>query len=147
MPIEAEQLERTIAKLERPRPAARLAWQQTLELSALLREMAASILEQKAGYPRRIASRTGNRVTLLETEAIAYFMARDKLTDAGVEGREHAVDPSINTLEQTLAPARFLRIHRALLVTSTASARRTSRSAADLRPTQRRRTDPPAGST
>jgi len=43
-------------------------------------------------------------------------VARDKLTFAAVNGREHCVDQTIADLEVKLDPARFLRIHRAVLL-------------------------------
>jgi DNA-binding LytR/AlgR family response regulator len=43
-------------------------------------------------------------------------VAQDKLTYAVVNGHLHCVDQTIAELEQRLDPARFLRIHRSVLV-------------------------------
>lgn len=115
-PVETEQLERAVSKLARIRPAARPAWQQSGELPELLRELAASLRGEPHEYPRRIASRVGERISFLDLEGVTHFQALDKLTYAIVNGRQHSVDQTIADLERRLDPARFLRIHRAVLV-------------------------------
>jgi two-component system, LytTR family, response regulator len=115
-PIEPEQLERAVRKLERVRPMAKPAWQQSNGLPQLLHELAASLRVERPEYPRRIASRVGERITFLDLEAVTHFQALDKLTYAIANGRQHSLDQTIADLEQRLDPARFLRIHRAVLV-------------------------------
>jgi two-component system LytT family response regulator len=115
-PIEPEQLERAVRKLERLRPLAKQAWQQSSEWPKLLDELAASLRGQRQEYPRRIASRVGERITFIDVEAVTHFQALDKLTYAIANGRQHSVDQTVAELEQRLDPARFLRIHRAVLV-------------------------------
>ncbi len=115
-PIDAEQLERAVAKLGRFRPPAKPDWQRNPELPGLLREMAEALHGQRADYPRRIASRVGERISFLDLDAVTHFTARDKLTYAVANGREHCVDQTIADLERKLDPATFLRIHRAILV-------------------------------
>lgn len=115
-PIEAEQLERALQKLGRLRPVAKPDWQRDPDLPAVLKEMAASLLSRKIDYPRRIASRVGDRVSFLDLSAVTHFVARDKLTYAAAGGREHCVDQTIADLEQRLDPAKFFRIHRAFLL-------------------------------
>jgi two-component system LytT family response regulator len=115
-PIETEQLQRAIAKLGRLRPVVKPDWQQNPDLPAVLKELSASLLSQRVDYPRRIASRVGERISFLDLDAVTHFVARDKLTYAAVNGREHCVDQTIADLETRLNPARFLRIHRAVLL-------------------------------
>lgn len=115
-PIEAEQLERALAKLGRLRPVAKPDWQRNPELSAVLQEMAASLAGQRIEYPRRVASRVGDRVSFLDLNSVSHFLARDKLTYAVAAGHEHCVDQTITDLERKLDPAKFLRIHRAILL-------------------------------
>jgi len=115
-PIEPEQLERALAKLNRLQPAARPQWQRSPDLPVLLRELAATLGPSRTDYPRRIASRVGERVSFLDLEQVTHFAAHDKLTYAIVNGHSHAVDQSIVELESRLDPVRFLRIHRAALV-------------------------------
>ncbi len=69
-----------------------------------------------ARAPGRIASRLGDRVTLLDLDQISHFHAADKLTYAVAGGREHVIDETLAALERRLDPARFVRVHRAALV-------------------------------
>jgi len=111
-----EPLQRAIGKLGRLRPLAKPGWQQNPDLPAVLKELAASLRGQHAAYPRRIASRVGERISFLDLDAVTHFVARDKLTYAVADGREHCVDQTIADLERKLDPARFFRIHRAILL-------------------------------
>jgi two-component system LytT family response regulator len=115
-PIEPEQLARAFRKLDRLCPTVKPDWQRNPELPVLLRELAASLRGEQAGYPRRIASRVGERIMFLDLDAVTHFVARDKLTYALVNGHEHCVDQTISELERRLDPARFLRVHRSALV-------------------------------
>jgi len=115
-PVDGEQLERAVRKLERLRPATRPDWQQNPEWPALLNELARTLRGEKQEYPRRIATRVGERISFLDLDAVTHFAAQDKLTYATVNGRQHCVDQTIAELERRLDPARFLRIHRAVLV-------------------------------
>jgi two-component system LytT family response regulator len=115
-PIEPEQLERAIAKLDRLRPIAKPEWQRDPHLPALLQDLAASLGAGKPAFPHRIATRVGEKVSFLPLGEVTHFVAQDKLTFAVVDGRQHSVDQTIADLERKLDPARFLRIHRAVLV-------------------------------
>lgn len=115
-PIEPEQLERALQKLNRFRPATKPEWQQNPDLSGLLKELAASLRGDRSSYPSRIASRVGERISFLDLDTVTHFLAHDKLTYAVADGRQHAVDQTIAELERRLDPARFLRVHRSALV-------------------------------
>lgn len=115
-PIEPEQLARALKKLDRLRPSAKPDWQRNPELPALLKQLAASLRGGRAEYPRRIASRIGERISFLELDTVTHFVASDKLTYALVDGRQHCVDQTVTELERRLDPAKFLRVHRSALV-------------------------------
>lgn len=115
-PIDPEQLNRALRKLQRLHPAPRPAWQQQPDMPALLRELAATLRGDRPEYPRRIATRIGERITFLDLDQVTHFLSSDKLTYAVVNGHQHCVDQTIKDLEQRLDPAHFLRIHRAVLV-------------------------------
>jgi len=115
-PIEPEQLDRALGKLDRIRPLAKSDWQRNPELPDLLKELAASLRGEKHDFPRRVASRVGERIQFFDLENVTHFLAQDKLTYAVVNGRQHCVDQTIAELEQRLDPARFLRVHRSALV-------------------------------
>jgi two-component system LytT family response regulator len=107
-PIEPERLDRALDKLERfssqPRPDVR----------ALARELAAELAPNRR--LERIASRVGERTTVLDVARIGYFASKDKLTFAAVNGHEHVIDYTLAELEARLDARRFARIHRATIV-------------------------------
>jgi two-component system, LytTR family, response regulator len=107
-PIEPARLDRALDKLERltgqPRPDAR----------ALARELAAELSPGRK--LERIASRVGERTTVLEVARVSHFSSKDKLTFAVVDGREHVIDHTLSELETRLDARRFARIHRATIV-------------------------------
>jgi two-component system LytT family response regulator len=108
-PIEPERLERALDKVERyaqqpPQPDVR----------ALARELAAQLSPSRK--LDRIASKVGERTTLLEVARVTHFVARDKLTFAVVGGHDHVVDLTLSQLEERLDSRRFIRIHRATIV-------------------------------
>lgn len=115
-PIETAQLARALKKLGRLQPVVRPDWQRNPDLPILLKELAASLRPRQTDYPRRIASRVGERISFLDLDAVTHFIAQDKLTYAVVDGRRHSVDQTIAELERRLDPAKFLRIHRSALV-------------------------------
>jgi two-component system LytT family response regulator len=115
-PIETAQLARAVKKLDRFRPVAKSDWQQSPDLPNLLKELTASLQGQRPSFPRRVASRVGERISFLELDSVTHFVAHDKLTYAVVNGHRHAVDQTIAELEALLDPAKFLRIHRSTIV-------------------------------
>jgi two-component system LytT family response regulator len=115
-PIETGQLERALTKLSRLRPLPRQEWLRTPELRSMLQELATSLRAPQSAYPHRIASRVGERISFLDLNTVTHFVAHDKLTYAVVDGHKHCVDQSIVELERRLDPAKFIRIHRAVLL-------------------------------
>jgi two-component system LytT family response regulator len=113
-PIETAQLARALKKLGPLRPVPKPDWQR--DSAILLQQLAASLRGQHTGYPHRIASRVGERISFLDLDAVTHFIAHDKLTYAVVNGHRHNVNQTIAELERRLDPARFLRIHRSALV-------------------------------
>lgn len=106
-PVEPERLERTLDKLERfsgERPDVR----------QLARELAAHLAPGRR--LERVASRVGERTTILDVNRISHFVAKDKLTYAVVAGREHVIDYTLAQLEERLDGRRFVRAHRATIV-------------------------------
>jgi two-component system, LytTR family, response regulator len=105
-PVQRAELERALDKLER--------------LATGLgggREPLSALLEMVRGKPpTRIASRLGDRVTLLDLDRISHFYAADKLTYAVAGGREHVIDETLSALERRLDAGAFVRIHRGVLV-------------------------------
>jgi two-component system, LytTR family, response regulator len=112
-PVEARDLERALAKVERLGLGGALS---PAALGTLVKTMAESLRESQPQYPERIASRLGERLRFIDLAAVTHFFAEDKLTYASVGGKAHCVDYSIAQLEKRLDPRQFLRVHRATLV-------------------------------
>jgi two-component system LytT family response regulator len=118
-PIERAPLDRALAKLAalRERASAGLAgWLADAEAPMLLAALAASARGTAPAYAQRVASRVGERVQFLAVDRITHFVAEEKLTYAVVDGARHVLDDSLTALERKLDPARFMRVHRAVLV-------------------------------
>ena len=107
-PIEPERLDRALDKLER------LSGQTRPDIRELARELASQLAPGRR--LERVASRVGDRTTVLDVARVTHFFSKDKLTFAGANGREHVVDYTLGELEEKLDPRRFVRIHRATIV-------------------------------
>src|SRR5215208_1466870 len=107
-PIEPERLDRALDKVEQ------FAGRAQPDVRALARELAAQLTPGRR--LERIASRVGERTTVLDVARISHFTSRDKLTFAAVNGHEHVVDYTLTELESRLDARRFVRIHRATIV-------------------------------
>ena len=115
-PIEPERLDRALDKAERLMAAPRAAGAAAAgrDLRALAREVAAALSPSRK--LERIASRVGERTTILDVARFTHFVSKDKLTFAVLDDREHVVDFTLNELEARLDARRFARIHRATIV-------------------------------
>jgi len=106
-PVEAEQLNRALGKLESrvgtPAP----------DLSDVLRRV---LEDRRPDFPERIASKIGDRVELIELSRVTHFYAEDKLTYAATEAKTYMLDSTIAGLEAKLDPRTFARIHRSTIV-------------------------------
>jgi len=107
-PIEPERLERALDKVER------FAGQAPPDVRTLARELAAQLAPNRR--LERVASRVGERTTVLDVARISHFASKDKLTFAVVNGHEHVIDHTLSELETALDGRRFARIHRATIV-------------------------------
>jgi two-component system LytT family response regulator len=121
-PIDLERLQKALDKLER------LAAQPAPDVSALASELAVRLAEARnapvargdgaaaARRLERIASRVGEKTTLIDVARVSHFFSKDRLTFAVSNGREHVIDFTLTELEERLEPRRFVRIHRATIV-------------------------------
>jgi two-component system LytT family response regulator len=112
-PVDPRDLDRAVGKLERLRagPAAGAAG-----VADALARVSEALRTQHPPALARIASRVGDRISLIDLADITHFFADDKLTSAATAARTYVVDATIAELERKLDPARWLRIHRATLV-------------------------------
>jgi two-component system, LytTR family, response regulator len=107
-PVEAPRLDKALDKLERMRGQA------APDVRALAKQLARELAPGRR--LERIASRVGERTTVLDVSRVTHFFAKDKLTFAVSGGREHVVDFTMADLEAHLDVRRFVRIHRATIV-------------------------------
>jgi two-component system LytT family response regulator len=107
-PIEADRLDQALDKVER------FAGRTRPDMRALARELAAQLAPNRR--LERVASRVGERTTVLDVARISHFTSKDKLTFAVVNGHEHVIDHTLTELEAQLDARRFARIHRATIV-------------------------------
>ena len=116
-PIEPERLDHALDKLERMSNASSAGpdgASPVRDIRALARELAAELAPNRR--LERIASRVGEKTTVLDVARISHFSSKDKLTFGVVNGHEHVVDYTLSELEARLDARRFARIHRATIV-------------------------------
>ena len=86
-----------------------------------LARLAADLAAAPARPRQRILGRRGAGFVSLRLEEIAWFVSVDKATWAvGSDGRRHLVEPTLAELEAELAPERFFRINRQVIVAASA---------------------------
>ena len=112
-PIEPEQLDRALAKVEHLRSFDTSSKQ---SLHKLISDLADTLRESRPEYPDRIASRLGDRLWFVDLPHVTHFFAEDKLTYAAADGKSYCVDYTISQLQEKLDPKKFVRIHRGTLV-------------------------------
>jgi two-component system LytT family response regulator len=110
-PIESEQLDRAISKIDRLRGT-----EPNQDIREVVERLAEVLRSGKACYPDKIPSRSGDRIWLIELSRITHFLAKDKMTYAVTADRSYAIDSTIAELEEKLDPNQFLRIHRSTLL-------------------------------
>ena len=107
-PIERARLDRALDRIAGRRDEAGADVRATLE--RLARHL------RGGEFLDHLASRIRDRVHLLPVEQVTHVVARDRATYAVTAATEHVLDMTIAELERRLDPARFFRIHRAVLV-------------------------------
>ena len=67
-------------------------------------------------YRDRLAVRVGDGLVLLRTEQIDWIEAADNYVNLHCGGATHTIRETMNSLQKTLDPRKFLRIHRCSIV-------------------------------
>jgi two-component system LytT family response regulator len=112
-PIEPEHLERALNKLERLRGGT----EERPRIENLLEQLSRAMPSAaKRSFPARLPSRTGDRIEFVEVDRVTHFYASEKLTFASTPKKDFPLDSTITELENTLDPAKFVRIHRSTVV-------------------------------
>ena len=116
-PIDADRLARALEKLNRlssRQVQAQPPSQPQPDIKSLARQLAAELAPQRR--LERIASRVGEKTTILDVARVTHFFSKDKLTFAAAGGHDHVIDCTLSELETQLDPRRFARIHRGTIV-------------------------------
>lgn len=108
-PIERARLDRTLDRV-----ASRREPSDDANVRAALAELAKSL--RAPAFLDHLASRVGDRVHLIDVGDVTHVVARQRATYAITAASEYMLDATLTDLERKLDPARFLRIHRAVLV-------------------------------
>ncbi len=112
-PVETARLEKALDKLERFTVSG-ASGQAAPDIRTLAKQLAKELAPGRR--IERIASRVGERTTVLDVARVTHFFAKDKLTFAVSGGREHVIDFTMAELDSHLDARRFVRIHRATIV-------------------------------
>lgn len=110
-PVQPERLAAALARVKQ-----QLAQKLTSEqfLAALTSLQAAG--QKDGGHPKRILVRNGTKDSFVSISEIVWIEAADYYACLHAAGRKHMLRESIKLLEETLDPAKFVRIHRSAIV-------------------------------
>jgi two-component system LytT family response regulator len=111
-PVEPDQLARALNKAERIRGGV----EKRPDLSAMLAQIQAALVEPRDAYPDRLPSRLGDKIQFVDLRQVTHFYASDKLTYAATAAKAFVIDQTIADLESRLDPRKFLRVHRSTIV-------------------------------
>jgi two-component system, LytTR family, response regulator len=78
-----------------------------------------SLLSQVGGQPRyieRLVTRSDGKIRIIRVDDIDYIEAAGNYAKIHVGGKMHLVREGMNSLESKLDPAKFLRVHRSVIV-------------------------------
>jgi two-component system, LytTR family, response regulator len=105
-PYSAERFQEAIARA-RERIRARSA----LPIDDIVRDA-----KPRTGYAERVLIRDGVNVHVLPIDKIDYVEAQDDYVAFKTEGKQHLKDQTLASVEATLDPNRFVRIHRSFIL-------------------------------
>ncbi|HVH89232.1 MAG TPA: LytTR family DNA-binding domain-containing protein, partial [Terriglobales bacterium] len=67
-------------------------------------------------YAERLVVRDGTRVHIIPVSKLDYAEAQDDYVALAAEGKKHLKQQTISSIESSLDPNRFLRVHRSYIV-------------------------------
>ena len=113
--FEVHALDYLLKPVDDERFAAAIRRAQSLLDSATKLKMAA-LGERSKQYVSHFVVRTGSRIQIVLAEDTYWIGAAGDYTELHVRGRSHLLRETMTSLEKTLDPAKFLRIHRSRIV-------------------------------
>ena len=118
--FEVHALDYLLKPVDDDRFAAAVERARKLVDSASRTRMAERIVEMLARnsekYASRFTVRTGSRLQIVLADDTDWISAAGDYAELHVRGRSHLLRETMNSLEQRLDPAKFLRIHRSRIV-------------------------------
>jgi DNA-binding LytR/AlgR family response regulator len=110
-PIDEDELGEVLDKLKKRKAATTTPIDNSLFLKSLLQDFS------KKDYKQRFLIKTGQNLTTVETEDIAYFFSEDGVCQFfQFSNKKHIVEHTLDELESLLNPKDFFRINRKLFV-------------------------------
>jgi two-component system, LytTR family, response regulator len=109
-PVTGPRFARTLARAK-----AQLAQRTAADATEQLRNLLATVAAPQRAL-RRIAVRDGNTTTFVDVDAIDWIAAAENYVELHVGPARHLIHVTLSTLEKSLDPDRFLRIHRSMIV-------------------------------
>lgn len=67
-------------------------------------------------YPERLAVRSAGRTVLLSVEEVDWMEGAENYVELHVGRESHLLQVTMSTLEKSLDPTSFLRVHRSIIV-------------------------------
>jgi two-component system LytT family response regulator len=110
-PVQRERLEKAIQKAVRFYAQPGAASDSNPDLKQFL-----EFIRQRGAAPKRLVSRNGDKLVLIEPSEVAFFRAENKYTFAVTVRGEYILDYTLQQLSETLPPNRFISIHRSYIV-------------------------------
>lgn len=107
-PVEAKRLAAALDKLTKITAKAHD------DLQASLQSLLAAI--KPGEFLRRLKVRVGERVLIIDVDAVACFRAENKYTTLYTRDKAYVIEESLSSLESRLDPQQFIRIHRSSIV-------------------------------
>jgi two-component system, LytTR family, response regulator len=118
--FEVHALDYLLKPVDDQRFAAAVDRARTLADSASKTRMAERILQMLGGdsekHVSRFTVRTGSRIQIVLADDIDWIGAAGDYVELHVRGRSHLLRETMNSLEQKLDPAKFLRTHRSRII-------------------------------
>ncbi|MEM9919126.1 MAG: LytTR family DNA-binding domain-containing protein [Bacteroidota bacterium] len=110
-PIEEEELEKAIAKFESQQEQSTSTSYDPEKISDLLASLT------KREYQKRFLIKTGQQMTYVQTEDIAYLYSENSLSFIQtLDNRKYSIDYTIDQLNDLLDPNLFFRINRKAII-------------------------------
>jgi two-component system, LytTR family, response regulator LytT len=110
-PIDEDELSEVVEKLKKRQQATTQPIDNSAFLKSLLQDFS------KKDYKQRFLIKTGQNLTTVETDDIAYFFSEDGVCQFSLfSNKKHIVEHSLDELESLLNPKDFFRINRKIFV-------------------------------